>query len=124
MAETIFRIIMPIMMLFCAACSESATSNYNYDALKAREPRHCPDGARIEYQPWGPNGLMAICKLNHGPFIAAENGHVVLEGENRMGRPTGTWTWFDKSGKVEKTVNCGTGRDGGNNRSESASVAC
>jgi hypothetical protein len=94
---------------FLAACSDSNMSNSDYDALKTRE-LHCPDGAKVEYQPWGPNGLMAICKLDHGPFIAAENGRVVLEGENRMGQHIGNLTWFDKSGKVEKTVNCASVR--------------
>jgi hypothetical protein len=106
MAETFLRIIMLTMACCLAACSDSNTSNSDYDALKARKLHDCPDGAQVEYQPWGPNGLMAICKLKHGPFIAAENGRVVLEGENRMGRPIGTLTWFDKSGKVEKTINC------------------
>jgi hypothetical protein len=101
MTETPLRIIVLIIAFFLAACSESNTSNY--DAVKTRKPLRCPDGAKVEYQPWGQNGLMAICKLNHGPFIAAENGHVALEGENRMGQPSGTWTWFDKSGKIEKT---------------------
>ena len=101
MNATLLRIVLLIMLLFFAACSESDTSNY--DALKTRAPHDCPDGAALEYQPWGRNGLMAICKLKHGPFIAAENGHVVLQGENRMGQPSGNWTWFDKSGKVERT---------------------
>jgi hypothetical protein len=102
MTETPLRTIVLIIAFSLAACSESNTSNY--DAVKTKEPLHCPDGAKVEYQPWGPNGLMAICKLNHGLFIAAEKGHVVLEGENRMGQPSGNWTWFDKSGKVEKIV--------------------
>jgi len=78
-----------MMVLLVAACSESDMSDY--DALKTREPR-CPDGAKVEYQPWGPHGLMAICKLDHGPFAAAENGRVVLQGENRMNQRSGSWT--------------------------------
>lgn len=46
---------------------------------------------------------MAVCKLNHGPFIAAENGHVVLKGANLMGKPAGNWVWLDEFGRVEKT---------------------
>jgi hypothetical protein len=102
MNEASLRIIVLIIAFLLAACSESDTSNY--DALKTREPHDCPDGAKVEYQPWGPNGLIKICKLDHGRFSAAENGRVVLEGENRMGRPIGNSTWFDKSGRVEKTV--------------------
>jgi hypothetical protein len=62
----------------------------NYDALRARG-LECSSPAKLIYRPWGPNGLMAICQVNHGPFVVARNGRVVLKGENDMGEPTIVW---------------------------------
>jgi hypothetical protein len=62
----------------------------NYDALKVREPK-CPNPAKPVYRPWGPNGFMVICQIEHGPFAVAENERVVLKGENNMGNTVVTW---------------------------------
>ena len=82
-----------------AACTKSG--NENYEALATRKLT-CPEGSASEYSGWGPNGMQDVCKLKHGPFNAAEGGRIVLEGEYKMGKPSGTWKWYDKSGKVEK----------------------
>lgn len=89
-----------IVAIGCVSCSQSG--NNDYEAIKARKLT-CPDGAQSEYSGWGPNGLQEACKLKHGPFTAAEGGRIVLEGEYQMGKPSGTWKWYDKSGKVSKT---------------------
>ena len=31
------------------------------------------------------------------------DGHVVIEGQNAMGKPQGEWRWLDKDGKVVRT---------------------
>jgi antitoxin component YwqK of YwqJK toxin-antitoxin module len=96
------RILIKLTLPLCVACSEPDMSNY--EVLKTKEIR-CPDGARVEYQPWGPNGLMAACKLDHGPFLAAEKGRLVLEAEYYMGQKIGKIKLYDKNGKIEKVEN-------------------
>jgi hypothetical protein len=73
----------------------------NHEALKAAVVT-CPPSAKLEYQPWGEDGLIAICKLDHGPFVAARGGKVVMRGQNDSGKPTGEWLWYDEKGQVEK----------------------
>lgn len=63
----------------------------------------CPMPAKLEYTRWGKSGMIAICKIEHGSFVAAENGKIVLAGENAQGKPAGEWRWFDSNGKVEKS---------------------
>lgn len=93
--------LLTLLSLFgCIACSESG--NANHEALIAKKII-CPDGVTSEYSGWGPNGMQEVCKLKHGPFIAAEDGRIALEGEYNMGKPSGTWIWYDKSGRVQKT---------------------
>ncbi|OGB21858.1 MAG: hypothetical protein A3I66_10295 [Burkholderiales bacterium RIFCSPLOWO2_02_FULL_57_36] len=64
---------------------------------------HCPDGAAWEYGNWGESGWVVACKLNHGPYIAAEHGHVVIKSEYSMGKLIGETKVFDASGKVVKS---------------------
>jgi hypothetical protein len=47
----------------------------------------CPDGATMEYGPWGKSGRMAKCQIAHGAFIASEHGHIVVKSEYIMGMP-------------------------------------
>jgi len=59
----------------------------NYMAIEnATKGVHCPDGATMEYGPWGESGRMAKCQIAHGVFIAAEHGHVVVQREYAMGK--------------------------------------
>ena len=68
--------------------------NYLVIEKAAREIR-CPEGAVMEYGPWGQSGWMAKCQLAHGPFVAAENGHVVVKGEYSMGKSIGETKTFE-----------------------------
>jgi hypothetical protein len=47
---------------------------------------HCPDGATLEYTRWGQSGWLVKCQLNHGPFVAAEHGRIVVRNEYVMGK--------------------------------------
>jgi hypothetical protein len=94
-----YLILLMLTVAMGAACS---SRNANYDVLSAKQLK-CPEGAQLEYRPWGKNGLMAICQIAHGPVAMAEDGRVVVEGENVMGREHGEWKWFDASGKVSRT---------------------
>jgi hypothetical protein len=62
--------------------------NPNYTAIEnATKGIRCPDGAILEYSPWGKSGWMAKCKLAHGPFVAAEHGRIAAQGQFLMGKP-------------------------------------
>ena len=87
------------VVLWVSACSRPAINNANYDILAARQIK-CPEGARLEFRPWGESGLMAICQLEHGPVVMAEGGRIAIEGENFMGTPSGERKWFDSAGKI------------------------
>ena len=84
------------VMVLVSACSKP---NANYELLASREIK-CPEGTRLEYRPWGESGMMMLCQIEHGPVVMAEGGHVVIEGENFMGKPSSEWKWFDSTGKV------------------------
>ena len=94
------RILIP--MILAAATASCSKPNANYEIL-ARRDMQCPDGSQFEYRPWGESGMKAACLLENGPFIIAEYGHVVIEGQYAMGKKVGEWRWFDASGKVEHT---------------------
>jgi hypothetical protein len=85
-----------------ATASACSNDNANHSALEAKKIV-CPEGSQLEYRPWGQNGVMAICQIAHGPVAMAENGRVVIEGENSMGKQSGEWRWLDANGKVERT---------------------
>jgi hypothetical protein len=89
-------------LVVAAVAAGCSAKNANYDVLQAKKIS-CPDGAKLEYRPWGKAGLMAVCQLEHGPVLMAEDGHVVIEGQNAMGKPQGEWRWLDKDGKVVRT---------------------
>lgn len=76
-----------LLSLCCliAACGQNP--NRDYEVL-AEQGLKCPEGARVEYRPWGgaPTGLIAICKMDHGPYAIAVNGTIVSKGENFMGK--------------------------------------
>ncbi len=91
-----------LMLLLCA-CSSGVDRDYE---VLANQNLTCPDGAHVEYDPWGgnPTGMIASCKLNHGPYIVATGGNIRLKGENRMGKKSGEMIFFDEAGKIEQLV--------------------
>jgi hypothetical protein len=94
-----FHLLIVSSLLVVSACSNQ---NGNYSALQARGIK-CPVPAQLEFRPWGKNGLMAICQIPHGPVAMAEGGHIVVLGENSMGKQYGEWSWIDEKGKVVRT---------------------
>ena len=77
-------LLLPVVSLI-AACGQNVSRDYEVLAERNLE---CPDGAKVEYQPWGgkPTGMIAICKMDHGPYAISQNGVIIAEGENRMGK--------------------------------------
>ena len=64
----------------------------------------CPFPAVAEFEPWGKSGTQQICKIKHGPFVAWEGGYVHIRGQYEYGKESGIWNWYDKNGKIEKTI--------------------
>lgn len=77
--------ILAILLMSFRGIGEKPNSNYLAVEAAAKEI-HCPDGAIIEYGPWGESGWMAKCQLAHGPFVAAEHGHIVVRSKYEMGK--------------------------------------
>lgn len=63
---------------------------------------HCPPPAKLQYEGWSKSGVIANCKIQHGQFVAVEGEIISMKGEYNMGKPSGEWIWFDRSGNVEK----------------------
>lgn len=86
MNGAISKIILLTVASLIAACGGQNVSS-DYEVL-AEQNLKCPDGAKVEYQPWGgkPTGMIAICKMDHGPYAISQNGVIIAEGENRMGK--------------------------------------
>lgn len=92
------QLCLALGVLLLAACSRSSGENRDYEVL-AKQNLKCPDGAHVEYDSWGgkPTGMIAQCKLGHGPYIVALNGRLHLKGEMEMGRPVGEATILDEA---------------------------
>lgn len=70
-----------------AVYSGKSERSADYVAVEtASRDIQCPDGATLEFARWGESGWLVKCQLNHGPFVAAEHGHVVLRNEYSMGK--------------------------------------
>ena len=97
------QLCLAVGALLLGACSSSSGVDRDYEVLE-KVTLDCPDGAHVEYQSWGgkPTGMIATCKLDHGPYVVALNGRLHLKGENRMGRPVGEVTVFDETGAVQR----------------------
>jgi hypothetical protein len=96
----IARILLPAVLV--AATASCSKPNANYEVL-ARKDVKCPAGSHLEYHPWGESGHKAVCLMENGPIIIAENGHVVIEGQYAMGKKVGEWRWLDANGKIVRT---------------------
>lgn len=80
--------VFSILLLSCRGVLDKP--NEDYMAIEnATKGVHCPDGATMEYGPWGESGRMAKCQIAHGAFIAAEHGHIVIQSEYAMGKLIG-----------------------------------
>ena len=86
------------------ACDRDAPSvDEDYEVL-SKESVSCEPPARMEIQSWGKNGLSRSCKLQSGPFLAAENGYVHFRGQYKAGKEVGIWRWYDKEGNIVKEI--------------------
>jgi hypothetical protein len=92
--------VFSLTLIFFTGCG--GYTSPNAQVLEKQEIT-CPPPARLEYTQWGKSGLMAICKVKHGPFMAAENGKIRVVGENNNGKPSGEVKWFDANGKLERS---------------------
>jgi hypothetical protein len=99
-----FVTLMLCMVMIAISCSNS---NADYEALAERNVQ-CPEGAHLEYLPWGESGMRAVCIMESGPIVIAEGGYVVIEGQYSKGKQVGEWRWFDAPGKVFRTERYGT----------------
>ena len=88
--------------IFCALGGGGASPSADQQVLEQQKIT-CPSPAKLQYERWGESGRMAICKIEHGSFAAAENGKIVIVGENIHGKAAGEWRWFDSNGKLEKS---------------------
>jgi hypothetical protein len=90
------------VIALAVTASGCSTKDANYEVLVAKRIR-CPDSATLAYRPWGKAGLMAVCQLEHGPVLMAEDGRIVIVGTNALGKPQGEWRWLDEDGNVART---------------------
>jgi hypothetical protein len=86
--------VISVLLLLCAVFACSRTGEDNYFALREKNIR-CPDGAMLEYSTWGTHGKIAKCVILHGPYAAAKNGKVVIEGEYNMGKISRESEWLE-----------------------------
>lgn len=71
------------------------------------ETLHCPDGSQPEIERWGPfgeNGWLHACKMNHGTFTAWHGEQKVVEGEYVNGKEQGPWRYWNNDGTLRKQV--------------------
>lgn len=90
------------ILMLAAMTTSCKQSSANYEVLASKNVQ-CPAGSHLEYLPWGKSGLRAVCLMEHGPIVIAENGHVVIEGAHSLGKQAGEWRWLDPAGKVVRT---------------------
>ncbi|BBL60356.1 hypothetical protein [Methylomonas koyamae] len=88
-------------VVFLVGCSQENDELKNfYD-----EDIQCPSPSVAEFTGWGKSGVQHICKIKHGTFIAWEGGYVHIRGQYEYGKETGIWSFYDSTGKLEKTIN-------------------
>ncbi|WP_407353086.1 hypothetical protein [Luteimonas sp. R10] len=85
--------------LLLAGCSAGEVSSHEVAESVAKEIT-CPEPAKKEYRAWGKSGLSVGCRIDHGPFVAIENGVVSIRGQYEHGQKVGRWITYDKEGNV------------------------
>lgn len=84
--------------LICLAAT--ACSSEHNDPPYFREPLACIAPAEPDSSPWSKTGGQRACKINHGPFVAWDNGYVHIRGQYDMGKQTGLWCYYNEQGQV------------------------
>lgn len=96
------------MWLIFRVCSRTIPDSLQYRISSEKgffeEKIICPSPALNKFEPWGQSGSRHICTLDHGPFVAFENGYVHIRGQYWYGKEVGTWKWFGPGGNVEKEI--------------------
>lgn len=89
-----------IAVCLCACTQDDSPARAAYFA----EDLKCPAPSKGQFDSWGKSGSSHSCKINHGPFVAFEQGYVQLRGQYDNGKEIGIWRWYDKDGKVLKEI--------------------
>ncbi len=98
--------IFTLVIMFLVSCSQELTPRRPEQSKKMHDEKiECPEGAHVEYIPWSETGWAKVCKMNHGKFTAWRGDNKVIDGQFDNGKKVGIWTYYDKDGKEEKTVN-------------------
>jgi len=67
----------------------------------------CAPNAILKVSRWGGMGVYGLtktCEVIHGPFIAADEGHIQIRGQYNYGVPDGIWNFYDEDGNVVTTI--------------------
>lgn len=95
--------MIPICSVAVVGCSIGADDKAALDSYPGFV---CTTPAEVQYAAWGPRGLSKSCKApdgkSAGSFLAAEHGHIVMQGQYMAGKERGTWEWLGHDGKVQK----------------------
>lgn len=65
----------------------------------------CSNDCVVKIEVWGPYGYSRYCQkgnIRHGKWEAWEKERLVISGDYSNGTKTGTWTWYNKDGTVDK----------------------
>lgn len=92
--------VLLLLSVLSCGCSHDDAAKQSYFAEKLA----CPPPAVDEFDPWGQQGSEHVCKITHGPFVAFEQGHVVIRGQYDNGKEAGVWRWYGADGIVEKEI--------------------
>ncbi len=74
----------------------------NYAALQ-QETISCPAPSIEMPRAWD-GGSSVGCYIQHGPFFAVEDSYLWFKGQYLNGKHAGSWTYYDKAGRIQKTV--------------------
>ena len=71
-------------------------------------PFSCSNESSIKIETWGPYGYARYCmrgNFKHGKWEAWEKQKLVITGQYSNGMHSGTWTWFNKDGTIDRVQN-------------------
>jgi len=74
----------------------------NFSVLAA-EDIHCSSPSAEMQMPWVGGGSVG-CYIRAGEFAVAEDGYIHFRGMYADGKKIGTWTFYDRNGRVSKTL--------------------
>jgi hypothetical protein len=93
-----------LVLYFLLGCD---TKNPDFKVVQEHKNFMCPPPGLEEFVDWGKSGQARRCVIKNGSFVASEGGQLI-SGQYKDGSQIGTWRWYNKEGKVIKTVNYAT----------------